>query len=309
MIEKRKKTTLDKKMDRMIELEKKGKLKTKLTNRGIRKFTSNKLAVFGMTMFLAICIVCYGAPIFTSYKATDINLKELLTPPNNTHIFGTDQLGRDIFSRILYGGRISIAIGLGSAVGAAIIGVSLGLVAGYKGGLLDKIVLKLSEIFSSIPQLMLVLIIVAITKASLTNLLLIFILTGWPGMYRMARSRVLSIKEEEYIESLQAFGISDMTICFKHILPNIVGPMFVNITLSTSTFILQEASLSFLGLGVPQEIATWGNILNVVNGRIDYIVENWWIWVPCGIMLTLFVLSINFIGDGLRDATDPTEAD
>ena len=299
--------SLDRKMDRMLKLENEGKLKTEIGNRGLRKFKSNKLAVFGLITFAIICILCYLAPVFTSYKATDIDLKQILIAPNSEHIVGTDQLGRDLWARILYGGRISIAIGLGSAVGSAIIGVSLGLIAGFNGGFFDKFVLKISEIFSSVPQLMLVLIMVAITSPSLLNILFIFVLTGWTGMYRMARARVLSIKEEEYIQSLKAFGIKKSIIEFKHILPNIVGPIFVNITLSTSTFILQEASLSFLDLGVPQEIATWGNILNVVNGRLDYIVNNWWLWLPCGIFLTLFVLSINFIGDGLRDATDPNE--
>ena len=301
------KTRLDRQMDELLELENAGKLETKLTNRGLRKFTSNKLAVLGLIMLVIICVMCYGAPLFTSFEATAIDLSSILQAPNSTHIMGTDQLGRDIWARMLYGGRVSIAIGLGSAIGAAIIGVSLGLIAGYKGGWLDRIVLKVSEIFSAFPQLMLVLIMVSITTPSLKNILFIFIITGWPGMYRMARSRVLSIKQEEYIESLQAFGINELIIGFKHILPNAIGPIFVNITLSTSTFILQEASLSFLGLGVPQELATWGNILNVVNGRLDYIVQNWWLWVPCGIFLTLFVLSINFIGDGLRDATDPTQ--
>jgi len=223
---------------------------------------------------------------------------------------GTDQMGRDIWTRILYGGRISIIVGLGSALGAALVGVTLGLYVGYKGGIVDSLLIKISDIFQSIPQMVLIIIIVALVGQSMENLIIIFILTGWPGMYRMTRSKVLSLKQQEFVQALRAFGISDAKIAFKHLLPNTLGPVVVNITLSTAMFILQEASLSVLGYGVPQEIATWGNIINVItNGgtiRFDWL-EYWWMWLPCAIMLILFVLSINFIGDGLRDASDPTQ--
>jgi peptide/nickel transport system permease protein len=219
---------------------------------------------------------------------------------------GTDQIGRDIYTRILYGGRISIFVGLGSALGAALIGVSLGTYAGYRRGLLDATVMKVSEIMMSFPQIILVSILVTIVGQSLWNLLLIFILTGWPSMYRMARSQMLSIREQEYIQALQAFGINKFVISFKHMLPNAIGPIFVNITLSTAMFILQEAALSFLGLGVPLEQATWGNILNVAQD-LNILRDAWWVWLPVGLVITIFVMAINFIGDGLRDAADPTQ--
>lgn len=301
------KTGLDKKMDRLLQLEEAGKLKTTMKSRSLRKISANKLALVGGGLFIIICVLCFLAPLFTKYAPGALDLRNKLTGPGPEHIMGTDQLGRDIWARILYGGRISIIIGFGSALGAALIGVSLGMYAGYKGGFLDAAILKISEVFLSFPQIILILIIVAVTGASLTNIIAIFILTGWPSMYRMTRSKVLSIREEEFVQALRAFGISDLRICFKHMLPNAIGPIFVNITLSTAMFILQEAALSFLGLGVPQELATWGNIINVVSGRLDYIQDYWWLWVPAGAMLTLFVLSINFIGDGLRDASDPTQ--
>ena len=226
------------------------------------------------------------------------------------HILGTDQMGRDIWARILYGGRISIIVGLGSALGAALLGVTLGLYVGYKGGLMDNVLIKISDIFQSIPQMVLIIIMVALVGQSMENLIIIFILTGWPGMYRMARSKVLSLKQQEFVQALRAFGISDLKIAFKHLLPNTLGPVVVNITLSTAMFILQEAALSVLGYGVPMEIATWGNIINVItNGgtiRFDWL-QYWWMWLPCSIMLILFVLAINFVGDGLRDASDPTQ--
>ena len=305
-----KRTALDRQMDKIRDMEESGKLSTKLTNRTLRKLTANKLAVLGVVMFFVICLLCFGAPLFTKYSPTAFALREKMQPPSLAHIFGTDQMGRDIWSRMLYGGRISIVVGLGSALGAALIGVTLGLFVGYKGGWLDNILMKIADIFLSFPQMVLIIIIVALVGQSLQNLIVIFILTGWPSMYRMARSKVLSLKEEEFVQALRAFGISDVKIAFKHLLPNTLGPVVVNITLSTAMFILQEASLSVLGYGVPQEIATWGNIINVITNsgtiRFDWL-GYWWMWLPCSIMLILFVLSINFIGDGLRDASDPNQ--
>lgn len=304
------KTALDRRMDRIRSLEESGKLATKLTNRTLRKVLSNKLAVLGAILFVVICILCFAAPMFTHWGPTQISLRDRMAVPSAEHIFGTDQMGRDIWSRMLYGGRISIVVGLGSALGAALIGVTLGMYVGYKGGWLDAIILKISDVFLAFPQMVLIIIMVALVGQSLQNMIIIFILTGWPSMYRMARSKVLSLKEEEFVQALRAFGISDFKIAFKHMFPNTVGPIVVNITLSTAMFILQEASLSVLGYGVPQEIATWGNIINVITNagtiRFDWL-GYWWMWLPCAIMLILFVLAINFIGDGLRDASDPTQ--
>ena len=305
-----KKTALDRKLDKIRAAEESGKLGTKLTNRTLRKLTSNKLAVIGVLLFAVICILCFGAPLFTKHDPMMFDLRAKMAAPSMEHILGTDQMGRDIWSRILYGGRVSIIVGLGSALGAALVGVVLGLYVGYKGGLLDNLLIKVSDIFQSIPQMVLIIIIVALVGQSMENLIIIFILTGWPGMYRMTRSKVLSLKQQEFVQALRAFGISDVKIAFKHLLPNCLGPVVVNITLSTAMFILQEASLSVLGYGVPMEIATWGNIINVItNGgtiRFDWL-QYWWMWLPCSIMLILFVLAINFIGDGLRDASDPTQ--
>ena len=307
---KMKKTALDRKLDKIRAAEESGKLGTKLTNRTLRKLTSNKLAVIGTLLFVIICLLCFGAPLFTKYDPMAFDLRAKQMAPTLEHILGTDQMGRDIWSRVLYGGRISIIVGLGSALGAALLGVTLGLYVGYKGGLMDSLLIKISDIFQSIPQMVLIIIIVALVGQSMENLIIIFILTGWPGMYRMTRSKVLSLKQQEFVQALRAFGISDVKIAFKHLLPNTLGPVVVNITLSTAMFILQEASLSVLGYGVPMEIATWGNIINVItNGgtiRFDWL-QYWWMWLPCAVMLILFVLAINFIGDGLRDASDPTQ--
>ncbi|MEA5065012.1 MAG: ABC transporter permease, partial [Eubacteriales bacterium] len=167
--------------------------------------------------------------------------------------------------------------------------------------------MRVSEIFMSFPQIILVLLLVSMAGQSLNNLLLIFVATGWGSIYRMTRAKMLSLREEEYVQALRAFGVNDLVICYKHMLPNAIGPIMVNITLSTAMFILQETALSFLGLGVPPQIATWGNILNVAND-FKILQNSWWIWLPVGLFISAFVLSVNFIGDGLRDSTDPTQS-
>lgn len=298
--------SLNRKMDKILEAENSGNIKKGFKNRALRKLFANRLSVIGFVIFFVILFMCLFAPLFTSYSSTKVDLTNILSPPTAAHIFGTDKIGRDIWSRILYGGRISIGVGLGSALAATLLGVSLGTIGGYKGGWFDGVIMKISEILMSFPQIILVLILVTITGQSLWNLIFIFSLTGWPSMYRMARSQMLSLREEEYVQALKAFGIGSLRIAFVHMLPNAIGPIFVNITLSTAMFILQEASLSFLGLGVPMELATWGNILNVAQD-ITILKNAWWIYIPAGIFITLFVIGINFIGDGLRDATDPSQ--
>lgn len=297
---------MNKKMDKILEKSKSIQKEHFIKSRAIRKILNNPLSIIGFISFFVIIIVCYGAPIFTSYDPLKMDMKNILSKPTIEHIFGTDKIGRDIFARVIYGGRISIFVGLGSSLAAAFIGVFLGCYAGYKGGIFDKIVLRVSEVFMAFPQIILILLLVSMLGQKLSNLILIFILTGWGSIYRMTRAKILSLREEEYVQALKVFGVNDLVICFKHILPNALGPIVVNLTLSTAMFILQEAALSFLGLGVPMEIPTWGNVLNSAND-FNVLKENWWVWLPVGIIISIFVLSINFIGDGLRDSTDPSQ--
>ena len=301
-----KRTRLDRKFDKLLAAEEAGKLGHSKLSRSLRKMLENRMAVIGFVVFLIIVIMCVFAPLFTTYKPQATDLRSMTQPPSLQHLFGTDKLGCDVFTRVLYGGRKSILIGLGSALGAAVIGVLLGCYGGYKGGTFDKIVLRLSEIFMSFPQLILVMMLGTIFGRGLSNLIFIFILTGWGGVYRQVRAKMLSLREEEYVQAMRAFGVNDLIIAYKHMLPNAIGPVVVNLTLSTAMFILDEAAMSFLGLGVPPEIATWGNILNAAQEL--YVMQNyWWLWLPVGAVVSLFVISINLIGDGLRDSTDPTQ--
>ncbi|MDB5474062.1 MAG: peptide transporter permease [Devosia sp.] len=302
----RRRTRLDAQFDRIRAREEAGLAKSRGGSRTLNKFLNNRLAVIGLIIFSVILLASLFAPLLTPYDPNKIGLRDMLQSPSWEHWFGTDRTGRDLFSRVLYGGRVSILVGLGSAIFAAIIGVLIGVYTGYVGGWLDTLAMRVSEIFMSFPQIILVLMLVSILGQSLVNLILIFTLTGWGGIYRMCRARMLSLREEEYVLALRSFGLSRPLIAYKHMLPNALGPIMVNITLSTAAFILQEAGLSFLGLGVPLSIPTWGNILNVAQD-IRVLQTNWWIWLPVGTVISLFVLSVNFIGDGLRDATDPTQ--
>ena len=298
-------TALDRKFDRIRAREEAGLLKPARGSRALRKLMANRLAMLGVAIFTTILLASIFAPLLTPHDPLKIDLRAMLQAPSAEHWFGTDRTGRDVFARVLYGGRVSILVGLGSALMAAVIGVGIGAYAGYRGGWVDMLALRTSEIFMSFPQIILVLLLVSIAGQSLVNLIVIFVLTGWGSMYRMARARFLSLREEEYVQALQSFGVPTLMICYKHVLPNALGPIMVNITLTTAMFILAEAGLSFLGLGVPLSIPTWGNILNVAQD-LRILQNNWWMWLPVGSVISLFVLSVNFIGDGLRDSTDPT---
>ncbi|OJX54740.1 MAG: peptide ABC transporter permease [Devosia sp. 66-22] len=287
-------------------MEEAGQLKAATGSRFIRKFLNNRLAVVGLVIFTIILLASILAPLLTPWNPTEINLRAINKPPSWEHWFGTDKTGRDVFARVLYGGRISILVGLGSALVSALIGVIIGCYAGYVGGWVDAVAMRVSEAIMAFPEIILVLVLVSILGQSLFNIMAIFILGGWCGIYRLVRAQMLSLREEEYVQALRSFGLNRALISFKHMLPNALGPVMVNITLSTAAFILQEAGLSFLGLGVPLAIPTWGNILNVAQD-LTVLQRNWWLWLPVGTFISLFVLSVNFIGDGLRDASDPTQ--
>ena len=295
---------LQKKFDKIRRLEEEGVLaKKKKRSRAVSKFMGNKLAVIGLAVFLIILLACIFAPLLTPYAPEAVDLRNLRQPPSLAHPFGTDKVGRDLFARVLYGGRTSILVAGSGALGGALIGVLLGAFAGYMGGWFDKITMRLSEIFMSFPQLIMVLVLVTIMGQSTKNIIIIFVITGWSGVYRQTRAAMLSIREEEYVQALHAFGLSNTLICFKHMLPNALSPIIVNITINFAMMILEEASLSFLGLGVPMDVPTWGNILNASQDM--YTLQNsWWIWLPVGTVISLFVMSVSFIGDGIRDTTD-----
>lgn len=277
-----------------------------LTRRNLEKFSRHKLALLGLGIIVVMILMCALAPVFTSYDPTVISLGNRAQPPSLQHPFGTDKIGRDVFARVLYGGRISIVIGLSGALGGMLLGVFLGSLCGYFGGKLDAIIVKLAELVSIVPQILLVLVLVTILGQGVQNLIYVFVCTGWVATFRMVRGRFFSLREESFVEACRVFGLSDLSIAFKHILPNCLGPVIVQLTLNTAGFILQEAALSFIGLGVPSGTPTWGNIMNAAK-EIVSINQYPWVWLAPGLAIALFVLGINFFGDGLRDALDPKQ--
>lgn len=280
--------------------------KSSLTKRNIQKFMHNKLAIVGLTMLFIVVFLSVAAPLFTKHDPAFNNPSIRYQPPSSEHILGTDSIGRDVWARLIYGGRFSLLIGLASAAGASLIGVILGCVSGYYGGKVDAVIVYISEIFYSFPQLLLVLILVGFAGRGWVNLILIFSFTGWKIGFRIIRSKILSLKEETFVESCRANGIGKLSIMFRHMLPNTLGPVIVGATLSTAGFVLSEAGLSFIGLGVEANLPTWGNIINSAksfNSMQNYPI----LWIAPGIAISLFVLGINFFGDGLRDIYDPEQ--
>ena len=278
--------------------------KSSLAKRNLQKFLSNKLAIMGLILLVGVIVLAVAAPLFTKYDPALNNPSIRYQAPSSEHILGTDSIGRDVWARLLYGGRFSILIGLLSAAGASIIGVALGCVSGYYGGKVDAIIVYISEIFYSFPQLLLVLILVGFAGRGWVNLILIFSLTGWIFGFRIVRSKILSLREETFVESCRANGIGGFSIMFRHMLPNTLGPVIVNGTLMTAGFVLQEAALSFIGLGVEAHIPTWGNMINAAKSMM--VMQNYPVlWLAPGAAISIFVLGINFFGDGLRDVYDP----
>lgn len=274
-----------------------------LFKRNVRKFMNNKLALFGLVVVVAITIACIvGFVLGVDYNTPA--LPDMKKPPMAGHLFGTDTIGRDLFARVLVGGCYSIVIGVFCAVMSSVIGAALGAVAGYFGGKVDTVLIRVSEIFQAFPQLVLVMMLVAIVnKRGLGNLLFIFVLTGWMTTFRMVRNEFMSIKGETYVKVCEAFGMGKNNIMFKQILPNVMSPIIVSTTTNVAFFILQEAALSFIGLGVADSTPTWGNILNAAKS-VSVVTNQWWIWLFPGLAISLFVLAINFLGDGLRDVLD-----
>jgi peptide/nickel transport system permease protein len=277
-----------------------------ISRRRMQKLFSNKLAMFGLALTLIITLLCLFAPLLTDSDPNFIEMSLRYEAASPEHPFGCDQSGRDVWARLLYGGRISIAIGLASALCANVLGAVIGCISGYAGGKVDQILMYCSEIFSCFPDKMLILVIMGFAGQGVGVMMLVFIFTGWVGTMRMVRSRILSLKQEVFVESCKAIGIRSTSIMFRHLLPNAMGVFIINITSNVAGYILSEAGLSFLGLGVPKGVATWGNMLNAARNLST--MQNYsMLWILPGIAISLFVLGVNFFGDGLRDVFDVTQ--
>lgn len=268
------------------------------------KLKRNKLAVFGAVVLILLILLSVVAPIISPYGRDTVDLLNIESVPTAKHILGTDELGRDIFTRLIYGGQVSLSIGVFATLIQLVIGITLGAIAGYFGGITDKAIMRFVDIVMCFPFLVIAITIASILGPSIWNVMFVIGILGWPKIARIVRAEILSLKEREFIEAAKALGLDSKDIILKHVIHNIYAPIIVYGTLGIAQGILSEASLSFLGLGVKQPQPSWGNMLSSAqNMRI--LQSEWWLWIPPGLMVFLTIISINFLGDGLRDALDP----
>jgi len=268
-----------------------------------RNFKRHKLAVISLYFMVLVSLIAIFAPLIAPYHPHAMT-ESFGASPSWSHWLGTDQIGRDQLSRIFYGARVSLTVGLLSVLIATAIGTVLGLLSGYLGGWVDQVIMRVTDMFMSFPYIMLILVVAAIVGPGLTNIIVILGVLGWPAVARLVRGNVLSLKQTEYVRAAQALGYSTPRILFKHMLPNTVAPILIYATSGVAAAILDEAALSFLGLGVQPPDASWGNMLSSAKS-LSVLTTQPWLWIPPGIMILLTVLAINFIGDALRDAYDP----
>jgi peptide/nickel transport system permease protein len=268
-----------------------------------RRFLRHRMAVVSIFVLLLIMVCCFGAKWIAPYPKNHQDLLLGPVPPNGQHWFGTDELGRDQLTEILYAGQISLSIGLAVALISTVIGTALGAIAGYFGGWWDQLLMRLTDLFLVVPAI--AILAIAIKKLGNHSSTIIYILAalGWMYIARVVRSQVLSIKEKEFIEAARASGASHRRVIARHLLPNTVGPILVNTTLAIAAAIVTESTLSFLGFGVQPPTTSWGRMLSDAHGYVGT-PKAYLIYFP-GLALLLVVLSVNFIGDGLRDAFDP----
>ncbi len=269
-----------------------------------RQLRKNKGAILGLVMVVMITALALLAPVIYDYE-TDViaqNLKIRLQPPSREHWFGTDDMGRDIFARVVFGARYSLAVGIIAVMIALVVGVTLGAIAGYIGGPLENIIMRITDIFSSIPSVLMAIAVVSALGKSTINLMIAVGIASTAPFIRVARAAVLTVREEEYIEAARAIGMPEWQIVLFHILPNCVSQIIVQATLRVGSAIISAAQLSFLGLGVPAPAPEWGGMLS--SGR-SYIRDHSYMTLFPGLAIMVTVLSLNLIGDGLRDALDP----
>ncbi len=267
-----------------------------------RTFTRNQLACAGGVVVAILVLVAVFAPWLAPYDPHRPDVKKVLEPPSRAHPLGTDQIGRDVLSRVLYGSRVSLAVGFVSVGIATAVGVLLGAASGYHGGIVDAVIMRLVDLMLVFPRFFLLLAVLAFLQPSIWTIMAVIGLTGWMGVARLVRAEFLSLREREFVIWSQSIGASAFRIIWRHILPNAMAPVLVAMTLGIPAAILTESGLSFLGLGVQPPYATWGNILN--DGK-DSIEIAWWLSLYPGLAILITVLSYNLLGEGIRDALDP----
>jgi len=267
-----------------------------------KKAMSNPLALAGFIIILLVFLLAMLAPFIAPYDPNDINVKAILLEPSMQHWMGTDGLGRDVLSRMLHGGRISLLVGLVAVGISTAIGILLGAVAGFYRGWIDAFIMRLVDVMLSIPSFFLILAVIAFLTPSIINIMIVIGLTSWMGVTRLVRAEFLSLSQREFVTASRTLGAKDVRLIFTHLLPNSLTPIIVSAVLGIAGAVLMESGLSFLGLGVQAPQASWGNILT--DGK-EYIQFAWWLSLFPGLAILITVLGYNLLGEGLRDALDP----
>lgn len=268
----------------------------------LRMCRQNRLAAFSALVILVIILMAALAPVIAPYGEAEQDLMHRLNAPSAAHWFGTDELGRDVFTRILYGARVSLSIGILPTVISLVVGVALGLLAGYFGGWVDYVIMRVADVMLSVPSLLLAMVVMYTLGSSTMTLFIALSLVSWASVARVVRSQTLSLKESEYVEAARSIGVSGTMIMLRHIMPNCIPSLIVLFTLNIPSAILSESSLSFLGIGVQPPGASWGLMVNQAK---DFLFTSPWICLAPCLSIMVVVLAFNFLGDGLRDVLDP----
>jgi len=267
-----------------------------------KRFRKNKLALAGAFIVFLLFFAALFAPWLSPYDPGQINIKKVLQDPSSEHLLGTDPLGRDVLSRMLWGSRISLLVGFVAVGIASFIGIFLGALAGYYGGWVDNLIMRFVDVMLCFPTFFLILAVIALLEPNIWNIMIIIGITGWMSVARLVRAEFLSLKERDFAVAERALGARDFRIIFRHILPNALAPVFVAATLGVAGAILTESALSFLGIGVQPPTPSWGNILTAGKDNIQIA---WWLSLYPGLAILITVLGYNLLGEGIRDAIDP----
>lgn len=285
--------------------------RSSLWSQAFQQLLKNKLAVSGLAVVMLVGIVCFAGPLFSPYTDNKINMALMNKPPSMQHWLGTDKLGRDVLTRVMQAGRISLTVGLASMVLSVFLGTLLGAVAGYYRGIVDQVIMRVADLLLTIPGLPLLFIFGALlsdwkvpTDYRMYIVMLMLSLVNWPGLARMVRGQMLSLREREFMQAAVVLGLKDRRKLFHHLIPNLIPLIIVMATLNIGGAILSESVLSFFGLGVMPPTPTWGNMIDAANNMIDF-QEHPWLWIPPGVSIFATVIAINVFGDGLRDVLDP----
>ena len=267
-----------------------------------KRFSRNKLALAGGIIVAFLFFVAILAPFVSPYDPNDIDRKHILEPPGIQHPLGTDDLGRDVLSRMIWGSQISLSVGFVAVGISVVMGMIFGSLSGYYGGWMDRIIMRFIDIMLSVPTFFLILAVIAFIGSSIWNIMIIIGITSWMGVARLVRAEFLSLKEREYVLAARAVGASNMRIIFRHIMVNSLAPVLVSAVLGIAGAVLVESSLSFLGIGVQPPTPSWGNILTLGKDNME---TAWWLSVFPGLAILITVLGYNLLGEGVRDALDP----